>query len=750
MKSISYTNQCSFLLRRTPVKRVVEVVLLLMLLLWISPASGKDTAANAMQRGSDLMVAAQFDQAASVYESVVKTAKSGSTLQAQAMFRLGLALQRQKRYELALENYTLALKAESLSPADTAEVRKEAGYCEMASGHFDEAGAWLAQVVTDPQASPITRSVANLYSSTVFLKVDQRDDTKLHRDDAIECLMRVTRQSDTDPHYVASAWVSLGNLYALNNQIDQARDAYRAVLKVTETGTKAARARTELVELELRAKPDTALFMPPWVVSVSRDTAVLHWLAKGDAAPATIQFDSPGVKSQIQRVSKIHSGYFLYRATVTGLKGSQLYKYTMTCPDSQIAGEFHTPSSIDDPITFCVLGDTQSRANVHTKIANLIAAQNPRFVLHAGDCVERGGDFLQWYTQLMGPAQPYLKKGPLYPARGNHDGGPYFPQLFNLIPDQHYSVDQGLVHAVFLDAFGPGAKRDSLPAQAKWLDEVFSASTSPWKVIVLHDPMVNGDLRNAWWGLEHFMPVIEKHGVAAVFSGHHHKYRRFLPLHPPGKPQAGATWHITTGGSGGTLSGKTFTPLTVRMELIYHFVRVDANVKTMNMTVIDIDGNTLDTITLSRDSQGRVHSSTEQPVDREEASQIIKLYSHLAATRHDPDLIETVWQDGKLLIDFNRLRQGVMPTEDMPEQFALHIQAVQGSAWNVPAQTFSLRGVRKISITATEPAGDNPPPLQLTLTPMLGDRALIPRIFNVNVIPVKSFNNQEQAKGAKQ
>lgn len=739
MKSITLKNRRLATTGHDPfIRRAWAAVLMVLLLGSLAgpcvAQSPRDTPARVMQRGSDLMTAKQFEQAAAMYASVVETAEPGSTLQAQAIYRLGLAQQRMKRYEQAQANYERALRIDVLSPQEAAEVRNEAGYCDLARNRHEDALKWFDQVVTDPKASPVTVSVSNLYASTAHLQIDRKTGSREHVDDAIECLVRVTEQTDTDPHYVASAWVRLGSLYASQDQFDQARDAYRQALKVSETGSRASRARSELAELELRAQADSALFMPPWTVSVSEHDALLHWIAKGDVAAASITFNDPQVRAQVQRVSEIEPGYFLYRAQVTGLKPGQQYTFTASAGDARAASAFHTPSSSMEALTFCVLGDTQTRAHVHSPIAELIARQEPRFVLHAGDCVERGNDFLQWQTQLIGPARPYLRKAPLYPARGNHDNGPYFPQLFNLIPDQHYSVNHGLVHAVFLDSFGPGASREARPAQAKWLDEVLSASSAPWKVIVVHDPMVNGDLYNAWWGLEEFMPVIEKHGVAAVFSGHHHRYRRFLPLHPPGKPEAGGIWHITTGGAGGGLSGMTYTPLTVDTQLIHHFVRVDVDATTMRMTVIDLHGNTLDAFTLQRDAQGKVYSSSEQPVDRAAAQGIIQLYSHLAFSRHEPDLIETRWQDGHLVIDFDHLRQGVMPTAAMPVDFAIRIEAGADTQWTVPMQTLALRDVRKLQIKATPPGGDILKPLSLTLTPLLGQRELIARTFKINVV----------------
>jgi 3',5'-cyclic AMP phosphodiesterase CpdA len=66
------------------------------------------------------------------------------------------------------------------------------------------------------------------------------------------------------------------------------------------------------------------------------------------------------------------------------------------------------------------------------------------------------------------------------------------------------------------------------PAQLAWLDERLAVSNAEWKVVFLHHPLyTSGRYRNASrahrWAIE---PILTRHGVHIVLSGHEHIYQR--------------------------------------------------------------------------------------------------------------------------------------------------------------------------------------------------------------------------------
>lgn len=704
------------------------IVSLSLLLLAQVPALAADAR---LEKAHELLNARLFAEAAEVFTEVADAKEPSGVQRAEANLYLGISLQSLKRFEAAIERYTLALASESIAPADRVKANLEYGYCLRRLGKTERALAKFQLVEQDLAASPTALAQARLNGSSTYLTLEEPEK-------AIEQLQAVTRQADALPHYRATAWLSLGRIRAAEQDFDAARKAYQAALAEGETGTKSAAARNELIELELLSQPDTALFMLPWLTRVSQRDARLHWVAKGSVAEAEVlveDADGATVKTvKVQQLAEIKPGFFLYEAELRGLSPGRTYRYKVIGPQASADGRFVTADPSSQELTFCVLGDTQSRADVHTEIAKLLAAQQPEFVLHCGDCVERGTDWLQWQTQLFGPGRPYLELAPLYPARGNHDGGSYFPRFFGLLENQYYSFDRGLVHVAALDAFGPGSTEKALKVQAVWLDQDLGSSKAPWKVVFMHNPMVNGDLVNDWWALEELMPILEKHGVAVAFSGHHHRYRRFLPLHPPGQPDASPTWHITTGGSGGTISGHFTSPLTMRTELVHHFLRVDVTAEQMRIKAIDIAGKQIDEIMLHKKGTKVTGEGKDLPVDRAVAERIVTFFTHLSPYKQ-ADVLTASLDDDQLVINFDNLPSGVLDTSEYPADFQVRVSAAEDSLWKITPVTVPIRGAREIRVAAQPPAGSQRslPPLRITLAPSLGERALIPQTFHVQL-----------------
>ena len=679
----------------------------------------------AFERAVTLVNARQYELAAVEFKQLAEDAQPDSAEWADAKFQLGYCQQNLKQLEAAHASYQAALACKEISTETRLKAWTEIGYTLRRLNREEEALDYLERVIESEHASPRARSVAALYVSSTLEKLGR---TK----DAIEQLKFITGQKETLSYYRASAWVSLGRTYTRGKDFAAAREAYQAALAEGENGLKTAAAHTGLMEVELLSQPDTPLFIKPWPVSVSANTATLHWVAKGDLDEAQVTVEDDGVKISTSRVEEIEPGFFLYASRLSGLTSGKIYRYQVSGSNDKTEGSFITPPAEDvSAVTFCVLGDTQSRSSVHTAIAKRLAEQKPEFVLHAGDCVENGQNWLQWQTQVFIPGRPYLQQAPLYPARGNHDTGSYFPRLFGLTERQYYSFDYGMVHVAAIAAFGPDSSRDARQRQVQWLDRDLAETSAPWKIIILHDPMVNEDLRNDWFGLEDFMPLVEKHHVAVVFSGHHHCYRRFMPLHPPGQPSAGGTWHITTGGSGGTLSSEDTSPLMVKKELVHHFVRVDVSPEKMRMTAIDRQGGLVDAMELKLNAKKRVTSDVETPVDRAVAEQVITFFTSLTRFKL-PEQMNAVREGNEIVVDFATLPQGALDTSEYPRDFQVRVEAGSNCQWEIKPQWLEIRGRQELRFVA-QPPEKSSAPLEITLTPKLGDQLLTPHTIKVSL-----------------
>jgi Calcineurin-like phosphoesterase len=124
---------------------------------------------------------------------------------------------------------------------------------------------------------------------------------------------------------------------------------------------------------------------------------------------------------------------------------------------------------------------------------------------------------------------------------GNHDirvdGGRYqFGPLG--MPGPTYRRKVGLVEVFVLDSNHVGQ------AQTRWLDRALRTSQTRWKIAVFHHPPYTcGVYSSNRAVVRQWVPLLERHGVQLVLSGHDHNYQRFVP-------RRGVTYVVHGGGVG--------------------------------------------------------------------------------------------------------------------------------------------------------------------------------------------------------
>ena len=68
-----------------------------------------------------------------------------------------------------------------------------------------------------------------------------------------------------------------------------------------------------------------------------------------------------------------------------------------------------------------------------------------------------------------------------------------------------------------------GLNQDDDDEQLDWLDQVLSASTAVWKVVVGHHPVYSGGQHgNTATLIDRVVPLLQRYGVQAYISGHDH------------------------------------------------------------------------------------------------------------------------------------------------------------------------------------------------------------------------------------
>jgi predicted phosphodiesterase len=230
-------------------------------------------------------------------------------------------------------------------------------------------------------------------------------------------------------------------------------------------------------------------------------------------------------------------------------------RWLTICLVSCIGGVLAAPQPAAQTVTIgtqpgslklAVIGDAGTGERPQYEVAERAWAARASFpfdmVLLLGDNMygrQEPEDFVQKFER---PYERFLSAGVrFYAALGNHDKqNNRFYTPFNMKGERYYTFVQQHVRFVVLDT-------NLLdPKQIAWADETLAAAREPWKIVYFHHPLYsdggrhgsNVELRVV---LE---PLLVRHGVRVVFTGHEHIYERTTP-------QKGITHFIA--GSGGKL-----------------------------------------------------------------------------------------------------------------------------------------------------------------------------------------------------
>lgn len=232
-----------------------------------------------------------------------------------------------------------------------------------------------------------------------------------------------------------------------------------------------------------------------------------------------------------------------------GLEPDTLYAYRVQGADGIWSEWFQARTApVSGPLRFVYVGDAQNGLMSHWPRVIRAAFQkapDARFILHAGDLVNKGSRDYEW-------AQWFKASGfihgmiPAIPVAGNHE----YEEL-GLTEDSKQRVLSALWRPQFrlpADATLPDTMRETVydvrysrdlhifvldsnlrnyAVQAEWLDRKLAESDAHWKVVTMHHPIYssgrdrdNKTLRDAW------LPVLTKHRVDLVLQGHDHTYAR--------------------------------------------------------------------------------------------------------------------------------------------------------------------------------------------------------------------------------
>ncbi|MEQ8791789.1 MAG: metallophosphoesterase [Pirellulaceae bacterium] len=630
--------------------------------------------------------AEKWAQARELYQRLLPSLSGDAA--GEVLRHIGYTLQRENKHAEAIAVFEQALKIEGLAAEQRSGALLRLGYSLRMEQRGREGIAVLEKAAEVEDAPATHVAEALLYAAWEY-------NTQGEVDAALARFRRIESIPDVHANYIATAQLNIGRLLQNRGEYREAIEAYRAIADLNPVAsTNRARARVYALECEALLAGDTPFHIKPYVSKVSTNSARLYWVSQGDAPVGSVSITRAGESRRYTpTISSLKDTICHLHATeIAGLQAGAEYQYEVDCAGEKQAGSFKTAPASAEPLTFCVIGDTQSYHPALQPLLDALGEEPSDFVLHVGDITDRGNLWGEWKASFFDPGAPYLRKSTFWPAYGNHDGGPYFGSLFELQDHYWYSFDYANVHVVVLDSYGAGSGGKGRLAQLKWLEEDLAKNDKPWTFVALHVPMVATRRSMKWFGDEDFLPLLEKHEVDIVFSGHHPHYRRYVPIGQTGKQPI---LHITTGGGGGPVGGYMPSPLLAQGINVNHYTKVRIDGDRLELSAHAISGAVIDRFVLSKETTPADSPLAGAAVESNTARKVISLYQELLTdtsyelhlfTEKEPAAGET----STLTFDLAKLPRGPLDPGQFGDGDELIIESTSDSAWRIPRQTIKL------------------------------------------------------------
>ena len=349
-------------------------------------------------------------------------------------------------------------------------------------------------------------------------------------------------------------------------------------------------------------EPAPSIRRQPYLQQVTASSAMIGWVTTtplGEEVAITrpdgVEVATVGAEPQASKQRRPDETQMWAR--VTGLEPGTIYCYAIQRDGSVVAKTgFRTAPAADDPapIRFLAFGDSGGGGSDQYMLRDRMLEVPYDLIVHTGDVAYERGTLAQFEDHVFAVYQDIFKNVPFFPVPGNHDyktdrARPY-REVFALPGDsgeRWYSYDWGRIHFAALDT------NQDYATQAAWLDRDLAASRAPWKIVYTHAPLYSSGNHGSDTKLRKLIaPILEKHGVQLVLSGHDHHYERTLP-------QRGTAYVVTGGGGRGTyhVNESRFTAFA---DSVIHFLVVEVGTEQLVLHAIDATGVEFDSMVVPR------------------------------------------------------------------------------------------------------------------------------------------------------
>lgn len=699
---------------------------------------GEDTALADVETADRLFQASKWQSAREAYEAVLPESTGNEA--ARVLRQIGYTWQIQHQHEKALPYFERALEIPEIDAEHRSGAWLRMGYSLRLLGRGQEGIAALEKAINVPGAP------ANHVAEALLYAAWEHNSREQHAE-ALDKFRQVATVQGVHTNYIATAQLNIGRILQRQQQYEEAIAAFQKIASLNPVAAvNRARARVYTLECQALLAGDTPFHIKPYVIAVTSTSAKVCWVSQGEVLAGSVSIrreisagtkakDSPAKDSPAKQLPATATALpdticQLKTAVLDGLRAGTHYKYEVHCGDQTACGKFRTAPEPGTPFSFCLIGDTQSYHEGLQPLLDAMADHPCDFVLHVGDITDRGNLWGEWKASFFDPGWGYLKNRAIWPVYGNHDGGPYFPALFDLRKNYWYSFDWGDAHFIVLDSYGAGSGGRGRAEQLAWLANDLKANRQPWTFVALHVPMVATRRSLKWFGEDDFLPLLERHGVDVVFSGHHPHYRRYDPLGSHGN---NPILHITSGGGGGPVGGFVPSPLLAQGVNVNHYCRIRVSRDRFELTAHAISGAEIDRFELVKHPQSE---SNRQAIDSQQAKRLIAVYQELLTDRTFElrlRVSEKPAANGpvKFTLDLSKLPRGPLPPDHFEEDTVLSVRSMDDSPWHLPRQTVRLRdGILTLNATAPNDVSTHgtsiTPPARLEIQLRKGDREFAP------------------------
>lgn len=230
---------------------------------------------------------------------------------------------------------------------------------------------------------------------------------------------------------------------------------------------------------------------------------------------------------------------------ITELKPGVKYIYRVGANENWSEWFQFQTATDDDTFSFIYFGDLQlSVKSECSRVIREAYRQDPNcgFMLYAGDLINRAGRDTEW--QEWFDAGSYLHSTiPQVMTPGNHDYqdldlDPHWNFQFtqpangpDLLDGTCFFTDYKNLRLISIDTAVDGELENesgvAVTSQQIWLDSILTNNPKKWTILTTHLPFYSPkESRDNKHIRKYFQPIIEKHGVDMVLTGHDHSYGR--------------------------------------------------------------------------------------------------------------------------------------------------------------------------------------------------------------------------------